>query len=189
VSITSYTSQRIGNVITVTVESDITPAYDETLSFYWYLDGAFAGVTTDGQQTFYVESGDQVQVIAQDSVDPDYDPIANAPPQVSARRTLWFVRSASADVRQYKVEQKKDSDDWAELGYVLDRPEQWSYAFVTPRLVDLAVYQWRITAIDAVGNDGDLVTLGPETIVRRPDVASYSITWDDVTQRVTFAST
>ena len=187
-SITSYTSQRIGNVVTVTVQSDIVPDFGEVIYFHWYLDGAYAGMTTDGSQTFYLEDSEQVQIVAQDTVDSDYDVMANAPAQVSARRSLWFVRSASADVERYQIEQKKDAGDYAILGYVLDRPGQWSYAYMTPRLTDLSVYQWRITPIDRAGNEGTPIVIGPETIVRRPDVQDYAISWDDGTQRVTFAS-
>jgi hypothetical protein len=89
-------------------------------------------------------------------------------------------------VELYRVEQKKDSDDWAVLGLVKHDPGTWQYRFLSNRLVDLASYQWRVVPVDIAGNDGTPLTLGPMTVVRSPDTPDVSATFNPVDSKVTF---
>ena len=156
-----------------------------TVYFHWYAEGAWVGRTVEPSRAFAVAVGDQLRVEVIDTTDEDFDPVANAPEGYPARRTLWWTRSTDADVRSYKVEEKKDAGSFVEVGSVRQEGEDWTLQFLTGRLDDLADYTWRITPIDAAGNEGTALTIGPETIVRRPDSPSFAISYDGGTNRVT----
>ena len=173
---------RQGNVTTLTVHSWLVPP----IYFYWYVDGRYVGQTKSPSRAFYLPAGDQAQIDVIDSTDPDLDPIANAPAAYPVRRTLWWIRSIDAGrVDRYRVEQQKDGGDWTQIGTVHAVDGQWDYTFLTDRLDDLGAYAWRVVPIDAAGNDGSAITLGAETVVRKPDGVDFTLSFDDGTDRVT----
>jgi hypothetical protein len=97
------------------------------------------------------------------------------------------VRSLSANVHHYRIDQKKDSGDYETIGTVPHQDRQWDYAFVTPRLEDLAEYTWKIWSVDEWGNAQSGPAIGPEKIVRTPDAPRFEISFDSGTTRVTFS--
>ena len=170
--------------VTVTVISNLSG----TVYFHWYADGAWLGVTTSNSRTFHLETGDQLRLDVLDTTDPDFDPIANAPAGWPARRTLYWVRSTDADVAAYKIEQQREAAAFTTIGRVIADATSWTYDFLTPRLDDLTNYTWRITPIDAAGNLGTAITIGPEKIVRTPDAPRFTVTWNSGTFKMTFAA-
>ncbi len=182
--ITSYQTTRLGNVTTVTVTSDLSG----TVYYHWYIDGAYVASTSVPMRAFHLADGDQVRIEVIDTNDPAFDPIAGAPTGWPARRTIWWVRSVDADVEQYRVEQKKDAGDWSAVATVFAVDGQWSYRLLSDRLCDLADYTWRVVPVDAAGNDGTPIEIGPETIVRTPDAPNFAISFDENTTKVTFSS-
>jgi len=183
-AITRYQTTRFRNITTVAVISDLSG----TVYYHWYLDGAYIASTTRPTYSFVLEQGEQARIEVQDTTDPNYDPIANAPAGYPARRTLWWIRSTEGDVDYYKVEQKKDSGQWSTIGIVRHDNREWAYSFLTPRLEDLATYTWRIIPVDTAGNEGTPQTIGPETVVRTPDAPRFAISFDPSTTRVTFSA-
>lgn len=169
--ITGYTTSRSGNITSVRVTSSLSGV----VYYFWYLDGAFMGMTTSPTKTFSLEPADQAQIVCLDSNDPAFDPIANAPVGWPARRTLVWVRSVDTAAK-YRVEQKQGSGAWAVIGYVPVDPTTWNYQFLTPRLLDLTSYAWRVIPMDALGNDGTSIALASELIVRTPDAPSFHAT-------------
>ncbi len=182
-AITSYTTTRVGRVTIVTVTSDL----GGTIYYHWYADGSWLGLTTDPSITRVLDSANQEEIVAQDTNDADYDPIANAPVGWPGKQTLHWTAPADTDVDHYVVEQKKDAGSWVELGTVAD-DGSWSYTFQSPRLTDLADYTWRITPVDTAGNSGTPTTVGPEKIVRMPDAPDYEISFDPGTLKVTYTA-
>jgi hypothetical protein len=92
------------------------------------------------------------------------------------------------DVDFYRVEQQRASEAWTVLGIVRQLSGQWSFSLETPRLDDLTAYTWRVIGVDVAGNDGAPLVLGPETMVRTPNAPRFTISFDDVSHKVTFAA-
>lgn len=182
-AITSYTFQRTGCMTVVTVVSDL----EGTVLYHWYLDGVYVGMTHHPERGFLLEVGDQADVQVNDTIDPDYDAVANAPVVYPANRTLWWVRSLDETTVAYRVEQKLGAGDWEEIGTVYRDGAQWDYSFLTPRLDDLGLYYWQIIPVDASGNDGTAVSADSETIVRKPDAPDFDIAFDSGTTKVAFS--
>jgi hypothetical protein len=181
--ITDYQQSRQGDTTTVTVSSDLSG----TIYYHWYLDGAYLTTTQSPTKSITLEPGDYVRVEVIETTNPDYDPIANAPAGWPARRTVWWTASTSGDTERYRVEQQKDGGAWSTIGTVLHERNTWSYSLLTARLDDLSDYAWRVIPVDQAGNDGTTITLTAATIVRTPDAPEFTATYDDVTERVTFA--
>lgn len=184
-SITAYQTTRLGNVTTVRVTSGLSG----TIYYHWYLDGFWVASTTAPRRDFLLPLGDQVRVDVLDTLDADFDPIANAPAGWPSRRLLWWLRSLDGGIEHYRLEQKKGAGDWSAVAVVRHQNESWSYELLSDRLDDLSQYTWRIVPVDAAGNDGTPFTIGPEEIVRTPDAPDFAIAFDNQTTKVTFSET
>lgn len=170
-ALTSETVKRDSRQTTVTVVSDLaSPVF-----YHWYIDGQYMGFTTSGVRTFYMPDGDQARIQVNDTTDADYDPIANAPAGYPARRLISWDRSLDDSVGYYRAEQKLGAGAWVQIGIVNRVREQWSYSLLTPRLTDLSAYTWQVVPVDKFGNDGTVLTIGPETIVRTPDAPDFTL--------------
>lgn len=180
-AITYDNTVSVGNLVIWHVTSSLSDAY-----YHWYLEGSWLGVTRTGEFSLVVEDGEQAYIVCQDTTDPAYDPIANAPSGYPARRTLSWVASADSDIDYYRVEQNKDAGGWTSLGTVQD-DGSWYYSFTTARLADLSSYQFRVVPVDEAGNDGTAITWSADTIVRRPDAVDFDVTFNSPATTVTFS--
>jgi hypothetical protein len=156
------------------------------LYYYWFIDGAYVGMTSEPNWTLALEPGEQVRVDCWITEDADYDPLAAPPAGWPSRRTLWWVRSLAADVDYYRVDQSVDGGAWSEVGRVAMERGAWEYSFFTGVLTDLSVYTWRVVPVDFRGVEGTALTFGPETIVRTPTAPDFTATLNETTT-VTFA--
>ena len=181
-AITSIEQSRNGNVTTVVATSGLAG----DVRFYWYLDAAFVASTVSGTKSFVLERDDQARVDVLDSIDPAFDPVANAPVGYPARRSVSWVRSLDDDVGSYRVDQRQDGGSWTAIGSVPHEANRWSYSVLSPRLVDLDGYEWRVVPVDLSGNDGTALSLGSAVVVRTPDAPRFTVSFDDATARVTF---
>lgn len=181
-AITSLTSQRNDSLVTVTAVSDLSG----TVYYHWYIDGAYVARTTSPVWTLHLEVGEQVRIDCNDSNSSTYDAVANAPDGYPARRTLWWVRANDSSVVKYLVQQKLGAGSWTSIGTVYQDNDTWGHKLLTPRLDDLGSYTWQVIPVDAAGNQGTALTIGPETIVRVPDAPDYTISFDSGTDKVTF---
>lgn len=181
-AITSTTTTQTFGATIVTVVSDLSG----TVMYHWYLDGAFVSATNNPSKTFFIEQGDQVRVEVIDTLDPDFDSVANAPVGYPARRSLWWVRSTSLDVAKYRIEQQRETEGFVVVNEVTHVPGAWSFSILTVRLDDLTNYDWRIIPIDGSGNEGTPLAFGPQKVVRRPDSPGFEIAFDSGTTKVTF---
>ena len=179
-----YEIIRLGDTVQVTVSMFLSGIR----WFYWYIDGAYTGKTTGPTKTFQIPAGEQFRLDVIPTDQEDFDPIANAPAGYSSRRTLWWVRSLSADTAYYRVDQSMDGGEWTTLALLPIETNQWDYSIITDRLDDLAEYTWRVVAIDAAGNESEPLLIGPEIVIRTPDAPNFSVFFDDETDMVTFAS-
>lgn len=193
-SITALNQNRIGDVITVTATSSLTGGAGGVIYFYWYLDGAYAGMSTGNdagggvsRKTFSLTGQAVVDVL--DSIAPPtaFDPVASAPENFPARRALVFVRSTDAAVKKYRIDQQENGGPWEEIARIPHDPAAWDYTFLTDRLDDLTLYAWRVVPLDLAGNAGDAVTIAQELIVRTPDAPDFTATLQGSTQ-VAFAA-
>ena len=173
--ITSQTQQRLGPVVVVTVVSDLTPP---PVYFHWYVHGAWIGPTTTGRRSFAPAPGEKLIVEVNDTLDPDYDAIANAPAGYPARRTLWWNRSIATDVSHYLAEENKASAGYVELASIPHDDNVWDYRQLTDPLDDLTSYEWRIRPVDLAGNIGTAVSLAAENVVRFPDAPDFTASFD-----------
>jgi hypothetical protein len=181
--ITSTTAARFNGLTTVTVTSSLSaPVY-----YHWFVGGQHAATTRDvPEYTFRIPPGEQARIDCVDTNDADADPADLAPAdQAPATRTLFWVRSLSADTDYYRVEQQTDGGDWELLGTVPHGA--WSYEYRTGRLDDLTDYAWRVVPVDRAGNHGTPVATETEYVVRTPDAPSFTVAWSDVTGRVTYS--
>jgi len=161
----TLTYQRIGDATRVTATSALTG----TVYFLWYVDGAYVATTKTGVRDFTLAAGDQARVEVLATTDPAFDPIANAPTEWSARRSLWWCRSLATNVDHYTVEQAIGSGPFAVAAVVTQTPEAWALGWLSARLADLTTYTWKVTPYDRAGNRGASRLFGPELVVRRPD--------------------
>jgi hypothetical protein len=184
VTITAYSQTRFGNVTQVTATSDLVggPVY-----YHWYSDGCWCGASTAPTWSAFVPDDEQARLECVDTLDPDYDPLAAPPAGWPARRTLYWVRSLG-DVDHYRVEQSQDGGAYEVLARVPAEPTRWDYTFLTGRLDDLSDYTWRIVPVDAIGNDGPPLTIGPERIVRTPDAPAAEIVWNEAEETATICA-
>jgi len=187
---TSFTWKRVNNTTIVTV----VPILAGTVYYFWYQDGRLVGQTQKPTKTIVLTPGDSARLEVLQTNDPAFDPIANAPVGYPPRRTLEFVRSLDPSIERYRIEQKVGSGAWTILGYVRDNPTQWSYRYQTGRLLDLTSYSWRVVPMNAAGNDGTPVSLGPggggaEFIVRTPDAPTFNVAFQSYADAVEFYTT
>lgn len=167
----SLSLTRAGGLTRVFAESDLSGS----VSFCWYLDGAYVATTTVGERDFQVEPGDQVRIEVLDTTDPTFDPIANAPAGYPARQSLWWIRSLDSDVDRYVIEQLQDAGSWERVAIVRQTADAWAFGWLSRRLVDLATYSWRVTPLDVAGNAGTPRVFGPQKVVRRPDAPRFTV--------------
>jgi len=114
--------------------------------------------------------------------------VANQPTAWPARRTLPWARSVDSSTVSYKVYQKLGAGSFEEIDDVPAVPGQWWHSVLSPRLTDLSTYTWEIRPIDAAGNEGTALVLGPELIVRRPDSPDFTATYNSGPTTVTIAA-
>jgi len=181
-AITSYSTTRQGDLLTVTVVSSLTG----TIYYHWYADGSYLAGSASPTRSFLVPAGEQIRVTAVDTNDPDFDPFASPPAGYPARRTLWWVASTDLDVGHYRVEQQREAEGWLEIGQV-SASGSWAYQLLTPRLDDKTTYSWRLIPVDQAGNDGAALSLGSEFVVRSPDAPNLAISYDAGTAKVTLS--
>jgi hypothetical protein len=180
-TVTNYLFTPLGSFTLVQVTSDLVSP-----TFFWYLDGVFYERTAAPEISVFLEEGDQAEIVAVDTIDPEnFDVIANAPVSQPARRTLWWVRSVDLDASRYVIRQQREAEGYIDVG-TEPATDAWSYRYITPRLDDLTQYDWRIVPFDLAGNEGAPFAIGPEQIVRKPDAPDFVIAFDGGTTRVEF---
>lgn len=184
--ITSISQQQIFDVTNVTVVSDLVGA---PIYYWWYLDGSPVLQTTTPTQNFRLSPYVQVDVRVIDTLDANFDAVANAPLGYPATRSLWFVRSIDAAADHYIVQQRvAGTDTWSTIGQIQQIGPQWTQSIQTQPLDDLTSYEWQVVPCDAAGNEGPPLALPAELIVRRPDAPAWSMAYDPETFRVSFAA-
>ena len=177
----TFAQERRGDVSTVTVTSSLSGA----VYYHWYVNGVHWAMTTTNQYSFVAVEQLRIDVIPTN--DPGFDFEANAPAVPDDLVTLWWVRSTDTDVKEYKVEQQKDAGGWSTIATVAFIPSTWDYRVETRRLDDLASYEWRVTPVDAAGNEGSTAALDARDVVRIPDAPDFDIAFDEGTTKVTFS--
>jgi hypothetical protein len=183
-AITSLTAVQFFDVTQVTAVSNLA---GKPIYYFWYLDGSPQSPTTSPTRSFRLDPGQQAEILCLDSLDPDFDAVANAPPGFPARRTLFWIRSLATAVDHYRVEESSDGGaTWTPIGQVQQLGPQWTHALLTPPLADLTGYRWRIVPVDAAGNDGAALAPPAEFVVRRPDAPQFAISYDASANRVSF---
>lgn len=180
----TYEQFQLGQLTTIRVTTPLVG----NVYYYWFVDGAFVGMTASPEYVMILPEGDQARVECIASNDASFDYLLNRPATPATRSVVWWIASASSDVAAYRIEQAKDGGAWAEIGRINHDAARWDYRFVSPRLDDLASYAWRVVPIDRVGNDGEVVSRAVRTIVRTPDGPDFAIAFDDYTTRVTFTA-
>ena len=102
-------------------------------------------------------------------------------------KTLWWVRSLTAGVVRYRIDEQVDGGDWTTIAYVWARADEWDYQHETATLDDLSEYAWRIVPVDSAENACDTpVEVGPEKMVRSPDAVDSGVTFNSPATTVTF---
>ena len=181
-SITGYRSIRVGNTHQITVASDLIGK----IYYHWYRDGQYLIRTVASTYSMYLPPNAQARILVIDTNDPDFDPLANNPDKHPGHRSIHWIRSLATDVDHYRIEQNKDGAGWTGIATSKHNKNQWVYIWVSGILDDLSDYQWRIIPVDRYGNDGTALTYQSETIVRFPDAPNFRVTYDDVSDTITF---
>lgn len=171
-----YAVQRIQNLLIVMATVGMTEPY-----WHWYVDGAWRGVNRSGVFSLYIRDGEQAEILAVPTTDPNWDYIANAPASYPPVRTVWFNESADADTSYYLVQQATGSGTPADgdystidAGKVWHRDGSWQYRAETRRLTDLTWYWFRVVPYDRAGNKGTVIVLSKEYVVRKPDAPTFT---------------
>lgn len=183
-AITSTTQTRRLNVTTVAVVSDLVGA----VFYHWYIDGAFVATTSTPVKQFFLDIGERVRIEVIDTLDAAFDPIANAPLGFPARRSILWVRSVDLETVEYLIEQQREAEGYIEIQRARQDATTWVFDVLSPRLDDMASYTWRVTPVDAAGNLGTAIVIGPVAVLRTPDAPAFSIAFDPGTTKVAFAA-
>lgn len=167
-AITSVTQSRAGDAVRVFATSDIA-----TPIFYWYFDGSYVGETQSGERFFVLSPGEQARIMVLDNAIANFDPIADAPDMYPARVTVEFIRSPDPDIDHYLIYEVKNTVHTL-VAKIMRNGEQWAYRYITPRLTDLATYQWRVDTVDRAGNVQSYTITKGRTCVRWPDAPNWT---------------
>lgn len=189
-SVTAYNFNRSGNLVTVTVTSDLTGV----VYYHWYRDGVYVGTTMNPAKGFYVPFNEQARVQCNDTTSAAYDPIANAPTAFSANRTLYWTRSLSSDVAFYRIEYQVvapyTDEDKTLIARIPVVAGQWDYHYLTPQIAEVTglplTVEFSISPEDVAGNIGT-ATVVTDKIVRRPAAPDFTLSFDEGTTYVTIA--
>lgn len=182
-SISSYAFTPLGNFVRVMVTSTLSGP-----TVFWYVDGVFLESTNDLEVTIYLPDAEFAEVVAIDSTSPlTFDIAGNAPASFPAHHTLWWTRSTDADVESYRVRQQIAAAGLVTIADV-SADDSWAYSVKSPRLLDLTQHDWEVVPIDASGNLGAALVIGPVTVVRRPDPTDFVIAFSSGTSRVTYSA-
>jgi len=176
------TAVRFGNITQVTASSGLTG----TVYYHWYVDGEHVARTTAPRYSFFFDTAEQRRIDVKATNNADYDGVLNAPLGYPVYRTIYWIRSVDTDVIRYKIQMQKDSGDWNTIGYAPHKDETWEYEFKSPALTDLSTYNFRVYPIDKAKNDGTVITLGAEKVVRTPDAPNFTLAYDADTDKMTF---
>ena len=176
--VATYSQVREGLLTVVTVTGTLT---GDDVRYHWYIDGVHVAMTTLAEYAIALEPLEQAVLVVIETDNPDFDFVAEAPTGHPARRTISWPRSTDSTTAYYVVEQEKDSAAWVEIGRFAQNDE-WSFRLLTPRLDDLASYQWRIVPYDAADNAGTASAGGldiqagwnVEPILRTPDAPNFT---------------
>lgn len=180
-----YVVKRSGRSVSVTVIGDGTGT--ASTYYYWFRDGVFVGITATPRRTFQVRSGQQAVIEAVIRNDANVDPSTIGTVLPSGKVILEWVRSDGSDEVAYRIQQKQDAGAYATIARV-PADGSWSYRYETGKLDDLSQYTWKIIGIDAAGNvQASGVTVGPVTIVRRPDAPDCDFAYSSGTSKVTIS--
>ena len=176
---------RFGSVTVLTAAG----AFTGRVFYHWWVDGNYAGQTASPTLAVHLEASDVARVEVIETLDPDFDPVVNAPAMYGPRRVIRWLRSVDLTAHKYRVEQSRSGAAYTVIGtaYVANR-NQWEFEVVTPRLDDLVSYEWRVIPVTLAGNDGAPLGIPAELIVRTPDAPDYTVLYDDITERVTFTA-
>lgn len=179
----TYSQELRGGIATVTVTSSLSGV----VYYHWYVNGSWVAVTVTNYYSFAapIDGQDRVEVLVSNDANFGYPTTISTTPAVSV--TVWWIRSAETDVREYLVEEQKDGGGWSEIVRVPFAPGAWDYRIQTEYLDDLADYEWRVTPVDLAGNEGSVLAVTARTIVRTPDAPDFTATFDSGTAKVTFA--
>ncbi len=177
--------QPFASIVVATVNSNLGPAGQ--VFYHWFLDDSFILTSVDNVHHFHSEDATQMRIRVIDTMDPNFDPLADLPAGNPNRRTIFWYRAFDTDISYYLVEQNKAAAGWTTIGLVhhIDSVK-WTYALTTGILTDLTSYQWRITPYDIAGNPGTVTTFDAEIIVRTPDAPDFLVAYDTGTDKVTW---
>lgn len=157
--------------------------------YHWYVDGEYGGMTATPTFSVYLSVGDVARIKVLETLDPNFDPIANAPAMYGPRKRLRWLRSLDLSAHSYRVEQNRAGAEWVAIGTVFAAGRNaWEFSFVSPRLDDLVSYAWRVVPVTNAGNDGNALVFPAETVVRTPDAPGFTVTWDESTELATFTA-
>ncbi len=177
------TFEKIGDSLFAVADSIFARPY-----YHWYLNGSFIRTTRENTCGFTLDYGEQALVGCIDTTYPDFDPIANAPEGYPAVFTLYFIRSLSADVKEYLVQQKITGSDWEDLGKIIHDESIWEYTYETPRLNDGVSYEWQSVPYDILDNPGTPQTVEAIIMRRVPDAPSFDVAYSGVTEKITWSN-
>lgn len=181
-SITDYSAIRVGNTHQITVTSDLIGV----IYYHWYKDGQYLTRTQSSTYSIYLPPNAQVRIVVLDTNDPDFNPLLNNPDKYPGFRTIHWVRSLSDDVDHYLIKENKDEGGWTEKAKSKHDKNQWVYFWTSGILDDLSDYKWDVIPVDIYGNEGTAISFASEKIVRIPDAPNFRVTFNDVSDKVTF---
>ena len=144
-------------------------------TFYVYQDGLLIDITTQTSRTVRVSENGQLQFEVLDS--------ASELPARAFPAHLFFTWEPVAAAK-YRVERFVDAA-WTEVLTITDRG-QATFSYTTPTLADVTTHQYRVVPVTAGGVDGP-----PRTwavfLVRWPDKADVTLTWNESTHKINVA--
>lgn len=154
---------------------DITWTSDQTISssnpYRVYIDGVKVSVQTANTFSLVVQPGVPAPILeVLDRVE--------AVPQPAFPGYLVLGWNTDPDAVAYKVAYLSAFSGWLEYATIEVDLNKDFQSYSTPLLDDETDASWRITPIDAAGNEGASAAVFSALIVRHPDVPNVSFTYD-----------
>ena len=158
-----------------------------SIFYHWYRDSIYQGVTNGPVHGFYLSYTTESDIVAVDTNDPDFDPLAAPPATYPSFRTLWWVRGSDTAAVQYLLEYTADGGAWTTFKKVNIDPTFWEFQYRTFILTDDVEYDFAVSGIDIAGNIGSRRTVLSDLMVSRPSAPDFTISFSAGTSRITFA--
>lgn len=181
----TLTQIAYGDLIVVTATA--TPETPAPACWQWYVNGQPQPLTTVNRMAVGVAAGESAEFAALALATPDIDAWRSVPRVGDGRLTIEWIDVDDVSVAAYRVDWAVGAPTSWSAAATVRRDGRWRYEYLTPPFDDGVDAYLRVVSLSAAGDEGDVLTVGPLPVRRRPDDISVSVSYAGGTQRITIS--